>query len=63
MRQACSFSGQNEWYEPFAVSVVLFIVGLGIVGALANIVWLFVFPVDEQRWKEQGSTAAASIWK
>jgi hypothetical protein len=50
-------------YEPFAASVVLFIVGLGIVGALANIVWLLVFGVNEQRWKEQASAAAASIWK
>jgi hypothetical protein len=50
-------------YEPFAASVVLFIVGLGIVGALANIVWLLVFGVNEQRWQEQASAAAASIWK
>jgi hypothetical protein len=50
-------------YEPFAASVVLFIVGLGIVGALANLVWLLVFGVNEQRWKEQASAAAASIWK
>ena len=50
-------------YEPFAASVVPFIVGLGIVAALANIVWLLVFGVNEQRWKEQASAAAASIWK
>jgi uncharacterized protein DUF4386 len=46
-------------YEPFAANVVLFIVGLGIVGALANIVWLLAFGVNEQRWKEQASTAAS----
>lgn len=50
-------------YEPFAARVVLFIVGLGIVGALANLVWLLVFGVNERRWKEQASAAAASIWK
>jgi hypothetical protein len=48
-------------YEPFAASVVLFIVGLGIVAALANIVWLLVFGVNEQRWKEQARAAGASI--
>jgi len=50
-------------YEPFAARVVLFVVGLGIVGALANLVWLLVFGVNEQRCKEQASAAAASIWK
>jgi Domain of unknown function (DUF4386) len=50
-------------YEPFAASVVLFIVGFGIVGALANLFWLLVFGVNEQRWKEKASAAAASIWR
>jgi len=47
----------------FGDRVFSFIALLGIVGALANIVWLLVFGVNEQRWREQASVAEASIWK
>ena len=50
-------------YEPLAVRLQPWIVGAGITGALATVVWLLVKGVDEQRWREQASAASASIWR
>jgi Domain of unknown function (DUF4386) len=48
---------------PFGDRVFPFIALLGIVGALANIGWLLVVGVNEQRWREQAIAAEASIWR
>lgn len=39
------------------------VAGVGILGALATILWLLIVGVNEQRWKEQAQLAAASIWR
>ena len=48
---------------PFGDRVFSIIALFGIVGALANIAWLLVVGVNEQRWREQASLAEASIWR
>jgi hypothetical protein len=48
---------------PFGDRVFSIIALAGIVGALANIGWLLVVGVNEQRWREQASLAETSIWR
>jgi hypothetical protein len=36
---------------------------VGILGAIATILWLLIVGVNEQRWKEQATLAAASMWR
>jgi len=48
---------------PFGDRVFSIIALVGIAGALANIAWLLVVGVNEQRWREQASAAEASIWR
>lgn len=43
-------------YEPLAVSILPFILGASLIGALAKIGWLLVYGVDEARWREQSGT-------
>jgi hypothetical protein len=39
------------------------VAGVGILGAIATILWLLIAGVNEERWKEQADLAAASIWR
>lgn len=50
-------------YEPLALRLQSYIVGAGVIGALVSVVWLLVYGVNEQRWKEQAEAATASIWR
>jgi hypothetical protein len=50
-------------YEPAAARLEAYIVGVGVLGALAKTLWLLVKGVDEPRWKEQAGAAMASIWR
>jgi Domain of unknown function (DUF4386) len=50
-------------WPPLADRLYPYIVAVGLLGAAAQIIWLLVFGVNEQRWKEQADRAAESIWK
>jgi hypothetical protein len=47
---------------PLANRLYPFIVAIGLLGATALIIWLLVFGVNEEKWRDQASRAAASIW-
>src|SRR3989442_10495235 len=44
-------------YQPLGYRLFPYISALGILGAASLILWLLVFGVNEQRWKEQASAA------
>jgi len=44
-------------YLPLGYRLFPYIAALGLLGAASLILWLLVFGVNEQRWKEQASAA------
>ena len=44
-------------YQPLGYRLFPYIAALGLLGAASLILWLLVFGVNEQRWKEQASAA------
>ena len=40
-------------YSPFADALFPYILTIGLLGSLAQIIWFLVFGVNEERWKEQ----------
>ncbi len=48
-------------YEPLARRLESYIVGVGVIGALAMVLWLLVKGVDEQRWEEQANAHKGDI--
>lgn len=50
-------------YEPLALRLQAYIVGIGVLGAFVLVVWLLVEGVNEERWNEQVRAATSSIWR
>jgi hypothetical protein len=48
-------------YEPLAHRLESWIVGVGVIGALATVLWLLMKGVDEQRWREQANANKGDI--
>ncbi len=47
----------------FGNRMFAYVAAIALLGAVPQILWLLVFGVNEQRWKDQASAAAASIWR
>ncbi len=48
---------------PLGYRLFPIVAGVGLLGAVVEIVWLLVFGVNEERWREEASAASASIWR
>jgi hypothetical protein len=48
---------------PFGYRIFPYVAMLALVATVANALWLLVFGVNEERWKEQAGVAASSIWR
>ena len=49
--------------QPLGYRLFTYVAPVALLGSLATIVWLFVYGVDEDRWRAQAQRAAASIWR
>ncbi len=47
----------------FGLRMFSYVAAIGLIAALAQILWLLVFGVHEERWKDQASAATMSIWR
>src|SRR5262249_18852824 len=47
---------------PLGTRAFPYVAAFALLGSAAKILWLLVFGVNEERWKEQARRAAASIW-
>jgi hypothetical protein len=50
-------------HMPLGYRLFPYTAALGLLAAVPQILWLLVVGVNEQRWKEQASAAATSIWR
>jgi hypothetical protein len=48
-------------YPPLGHHLFVYLAVFGLLGAIALILWLLVFGVNEQRWKEQAAAAAVLV--
>lgn len=50
-------------YFPLGYRLFPYVAVLGLLGAIPQCLWLLVVGVNEQRWKEQATATAGSIWR